>query len=411
MWDYVPILIGVFGASMVVGIYWKLKKDTIDYAKLLRIALCVAFFLSLLSVGRVHLRSGAPLILFWIAEFVLDLVIVRQGTQLKKTYNEFRLDPRRYLESRTMRICEALRPYFDVLAPNGSWKDVRVGKIVRPNGFQILLVVTAIVLVAVASLIAMFLFFNEEQQMRPIVWLVRYSLLFLAVRLTAGYVLIFALLMLARWLSVLRSPLQFKESFSCIVEYSGYGAAFASCIVLILPVIFLLFGKRLNSVDGPPFSLSLLFSAASVGALIGLVIGSFAGLFRLVYSRNLFYNSIIPSILFGIVDLGFLYGYCNLRPSILLNRYLESHLIQGVDTCDNVEAAESILRECLSWNCERFFAVVNMCDPSMGRLIDSVDVIYFRAVLGCLVCCVLWRLVRSIRRAKGGLPEDVVSSA
>lgn len=411
MWDYVPILIGVFGASMVVGIYWKLKKDTIDYAKLLRIALCVAFFLSLLSVGRVHLRSGAPLILFWIAEFVLDLVIVRQGTQLKKTYNEFRLDPRRYLESRTMRICEALRPYFDVLAPKGSWKDVRVGKIVRPNGFQIFLVVTAIVLVAVASLIAMFLFFNEEQQMRPIVWLVRYSLLFLAVRLTAGYVLIFALLMLARWLSVLRSPLQFKESFSCIVEYSGYGAAFASCIVLILPVIFLLFGKRLNSVDGPPFSLSLLFSAASVGALIGLVMGSFAGLFRLVYSRNLFYNSIIPSILFGIVDLGFLYGYCNLRPSILLNRYLESHLIQGVDTCDNVEAAESILRECLSWNCERFFAVVNMCDPSMGRLIDSVDVIYFRAVLSCLVCCVLWRLVRSIRRSKGGLPEDVVSSA
>lgn len=411
MWDYVPILIGVFGASMVVGIYWKLKKDTIDYAKLLRIALCVAFFLSLLSVGRVHLRSGAPLILFWIAEFVLDLVIVRQGTQLKKTYNEFRLDPRRYLESRTMRICEALRPYFDVLAPKGSWKDVRVGKIVRPNGFQIFLVVTAIVLVAVASLIAMFLFFNEEQQMRPIVWLVRFSLLFLAVRLTAGYVLIFALLMLARWLSVLRSPLQFKESFSCIVEYSGYGAAFASCIVLILPVIFLLFGKRLNSVDGPPFSLSLLFSAASVGALIGLVMGSFAGLFRLVYSRNLFYNSIIPSILFGIVDLGFLYGYCNLRPSILLNRYLESHLIQGVDTCDNVEAAESILRECLSWNCERFFAVVNMCDPSMGRLIDSVDVIYFRAVLSCLVCCVLWRLVRSIRRAKGGLPEDVVSSA
>ena len=411
MWDYVPILIGVFGASMVVGIYWKLKKDTIDYAKLLRIALCVAFFLSLLSVGRVHLRSGAPLILFWIAEFVLDLVIVRQGTQLKKTYNEFRLDPRRYLESRTMRICEALRPFFDVLAPKGSWKDVRVGKIVRPNGFQIFLVVTVIVLVAVASLIAMFLFFNEEQQMRPIVWLVRYSLLFLAVRLTAGYVLIFALLMLARWLSVLRSPLQFKESFSCIVEYSGYGAAFASCIVLILPVIFLLFGKRLNSVDGPPFSLSLLFSAASVGALIGLVIGSFAGLFRLVYSRNLFYNSIIPSILFGIVDLGFLYGYCNLRPSILLNRYLDSHLIQGVDTCDNVEAAESILRECLSWNCERFFAVVNMCDPSMGRLIDSVDVIYFRAVLSCLVCCVLWRLVRSIRRAKGGLPEDVVSSA
>ena len=253
MWDYVPILIGVFGALMVVGIYWKLKKDTIDYAKLLRIALCVAFFLSLLSVGRVHLRSGAPLILFWIAEFVLDLVIVRQGTQLKKTYNEFRLDPRRYLESRTMRICEALRPYFDVLAPKGSWKDVRVGKIVRPNGFQIFLVVTVIVLVAVASLIAMFLFFNEEQQMRPIVWLVRYSLLFLAVRLTAGYVLIFALLMLARWLSVLRSPLQFKESFSCIVEYSGYGAAFASCIVLILPVIFLLFGKRLNSVDGPPF--------------------------------------------------------------------------------------------------------------------------------------------------------------
>lgn len=411
MWDYVPILIGVFGASMVVGIYWKLKKDTIDYVKLLRIALCVAFFLSLLSVGRVHLRSGAPLILFWIAEFVLDLVIVWQGTQLKKTYNEFRLDPRRYLESRTMRICEALRPYFDVLAPKGSWKDVRVGKIVRPNGFQIFLVVTAIVLVAVASLIAMFLFFNEEQQMRPIVWLVRYSLLFLAVRLTAGYVLIFALLMLARWLSVLRSPLQFKESFSCIVEYSGYGAAFASCIVLILPVIFLLFGKRLNSVDGPPFSLSLLFSAASVGALIGLVMGSFAGLFRLVYSRNLFYNSIIPSILFGIVDLGYLYGYCNLRPSILLNRYLESHLIQGVDTCDNVEAAESILRECLSWNCERFFAVVNMCDPSMGRLIDSVDVIYFRAVLSCLVCCVLWRLVRSIRCAKGGLPEDVVSSA
>ena len=411
MWDYVPILIGVFGASMVVGIYWKLKKDTIDYAKLLRIALCVAFFLSLLSVGRVHLRSGAPLILFWIAEFVLDLIIVRQGTQLKKTYNEFRLDPRRYLESRTMRICEALRPYFDVLAPKGSWKDIRVGKIVRPNGFQIFLVVTAIVLVAVASLIAMFLFFNEEQQMRPIVWFVRYSLLFLAVRLTAGYVLIFALLMLARWLSVLRSPLQFKESFSCIVEYSGYGAAFASCIVLILPVIFLLFGKRLNSVDGPPFSLSLLFSAASVGALIGLVMGSFAGLFRLVYSRNLFYNSIIPSILFGIVDLGFLYGYCNLRPSVLLNRYLESHLIQGVDTCDNVEAAESILRECLSWNCERFFAVVNMCDPSMGRLIDSVDVIYFRAVLSCLVCCVLWRLVRSIRRSKGGLPEDVVSSA
>ena len=411
MWDYVPILIGVFGASMVVGIYWKLKKSTVSRLKLLRIALCAAFVLSLVSSSYVPLKSGAALIWFWIAEFLIDQVIVRHGTQLKKTYNEFRLDPRGYLESRTMRICEALRPYFNVLAPKGSWKDIRVGKIVRPNGFQFFLVVAAIVLVIVASVIAMFLFFNEEQQMRPIVWFVRYSLLFLAVRLTAGYVLILALLMLARWLSVLRSPLQFKESFSYVVEYSGYGAAFASCIVLILPVIFLLFGKRLNSVDGPPFSLSLLFSAASVGALIGLVMGSFVGLFHLVYSRNLFYNSIIPSVLFGVVDLGFLYGYCNLRPSILLNRYLESHLIQGVDTRNNVEAAESILRECLSWNCERFFAVVNMCDPSMGRLMDSVDVIYFRAVLIFLVGFVIGRLVRSIRRSKGGLPEDVVSSA
>ena len=129
------------------------------------------------------------------------------------------------------------------------------------------------------------------------------------------------------------------------------------------------------------------------------------------FSLFILYNSIIPSALFGIVDLGFLYGRFDLRPTVLLDRYLESHLIQGVDTCNNVEAAESILRECLSWNCERFFAVVNMCDPSMGRLIDSVDAIYFWAVLSCLVCFVLWRLVRSIRCAKGRLSEDFVSSA
>ena len=84
MWDYVPILIGVFGASMVVGIYWKLKKSTVSRLKLLRIALCAAFVLSLISVRNVPLKSGAALIWFWIAEFVLYLVIATLGERLKK---------------------------------------------------------------------------------------------------------------------------------------------------------------------------------------------------------------------------------------------------------------------------------------------------------------------------------------
>lgn len=76
MWDYVPIFIGIFGALIVSGIYWKLKKDAIDCVKLLRIALGVAFVLSLFSAGRVHFSSGVPLVLFWIVDFILCFVVV-----------------------------------------------------------------------------------------------------------------------------------------------------------------------------------------------------------------------------------------------------------------------------------------------------------------------------------------------
>ena len=143
MWDYVPILIGVFGASMVVGIYWKLKKDTIDYAKLLRIVLCVIFVLSLISVLYVPPKFRSALIWFWIALFVLHLVIGRLGSRAKKVYKEFSSDPQRYLISRLSRVDESMKSKVEALAPKGSWNDMSIGKPVSPGPLQIRLAIGA----------------------------------------------------------------------------------------------------------------------------------------------------------------------------------------------------------------------------------------------------------------------------
>ena len=148
-----------------------------------------------------------------------------------------------------------------------------------------------------------------------------------------------------------------------------------------------------------------------MGALGGLAFGCFVGLFHLIDSRNILYNSICPAVFFGLLNLGVLYGASGLRPSTLLNRYLESYSIEGVDACDNAETAKLIFDECLSWKCERFLAVVKKCDSSVNTVVAQNDTIYFWVVLSCLVCFVIWRLVRIIRRATGGLPDDVVSSA
>lgn len=411
MWDYVPIFIGIFGALIVSGIYWKLKEDAIDYAKLVQIALCVAFFLSLLSAGGVRLRSAVPLILFWIVDIILCFVIVPRGSQLKKIFEELRLDPQRYLKSRALRLHEAVKLKMEALVPKGSWNDMRISKPVSPGICQIVLAVGALVLALFFCVISWVFFFSEEENLRPLVWTFRYSLLFSVVIITFCYLMVLVIFAALQWFRIITLPIRFGRSLQCLADWSGYGAALASCLVLMLPVLFLFVDKKLNSVNHAFFSLSLLFDAASVGALGGLVIGCFVGLFRLIDSRNFLYNSIIPSALFGIVDLGFLYGRFDLRPTVLLDRYLESHLSEDDTICNGVMDAKSILNECLSWSCERMYAALKQCDPSMGRLIDSADVIYFWAVLIFLVGFVIGRLVRGIWRAKGGLSEGVVSSA
>ena len=404
VWDYVPIIIGIFGALIVSGIYRKLKKDAIDYAKLLRIALCVAFFLSLLSASRIQLRSGAPLILFWIVDLILCFVIVPRGSQLKKTFEELRLDPQRYLISRALRVNEAVKPISEALVPKGSWKDVRIGKPVSPGRFQIGLAIGASIGILFIIALTWVLFFSEEEYLRLGVWIIRYSLLFSAVIITFCYIMVLVFLAALRWLRILLSPIRFGKSLQCVADWSGYGAVLASCYVLMLPVLSLF-------VNHAFFSLSLLFDAASVGALGGLAFGCFVGLFHLIDSRNILYNSICPAVFFGLLNLGVLYGASGLRPSTLLNRYLESYSIEGVDACDNAETAKLIFDECLSWKCERFLAVVKKCDSSVNTVVAQNDTIYFWVVLSCLVCFVIWRIVRIIRRATGGLPDDVVSSA
>ena len=411
MWDYAPICIGIFGALIVSGIYRKLKKDTIDYAKLLRIALCVAFFLSLLSASRIQLRSGAPLILFWIVDLILCLVIVPRGSQLKKTFEELRLDPQRYLISRVSRVNEYMKPIVEALAPKDSWKDVRIGKFVSPAPLEIALAIGASIGILFIIALTWVFFFSEEEYLRLGVWIFRYSLLFSAVIITFCYLMVLVILAALQWFHVVLSPIQFRKSLQCVADWSGYGAALASCLVLVLPALSLFVGIKLNSANRPSFSLSLLFDAASVGALGGLVVGCFVGLFRLINSRNVIYNSICPAVFFGLLNLGVFYNALRLRPSVLLNRYIESYSIEGVDACDNAETAKLIFDECLSWKCERFLAVAKKCDSSVSAVVAQNDTIYFWVVLICLVCFVIWRLVCSIRRAKGGLPDDVVSSA
>ena len=411
MWDYVPIFIGIFGALIVSGIYWKLKKDAIDYIKLLQITLPVAFLLSLFSARYVHFSSGVPLILFWIVDIIPYIVIVLWGSQIRKTLEEFRLDPQRYLISRRLRVNEAVKSILEALVPKGSWKDVRIGEPVSPGRFQIGLAIGASIFALVFFAIARVFFFSEEEYLRLPVWTFRYSLLFSAVIITFSYLMVLVLLSDLRCYGILLSPIRFGKSLQCVADWSGYGAALASCLVLVLPALFLIVDKVLNSSNHASFSLSLLFDAASVGALGGLVIGCFLGLFRLIDSRNVLYSSISPAAFFVVLDLGLFYHVCKLRPSILLYRYLESHSIEGLDSCDDVETAKLLYNECLSWECERYFAVVKKCDPSVDALLTNVDAFYFGAVLIFLVGFVIGRLVCSIWCSKGGLPEDVVSSA
>lgn len=411
VWDYVPICIGIFGALVVVGIYRKLKNNAVSYFKLLQIALGVAFGLSLFSARYVHFRSAVPLILFWIVEFILYIVIKSWGSQLKKTFEELRLDPQRYLISRALRVNETVKPIKEALVPKGSWKDVRIGRPVSPGRFQIGLGIGASLGVLFFSVWIWFSFFSEEEYLRLAVWIGRYSLLFFAVIITFCYIMVLVLLAPLRWFHIVLSPIRFSKSLQCVADWSGYGAVLASCLVLVLPVLSLIADKVLNSSNHAPFSISLLFDAASVGALGGLVIGCFVGLFHLIDSRSILLNSICPAVFFGLLNLGVLYNAAGLRPSVLLNRYIESYSIEGVDACDNAETAKLIFDECLSWKCERFLAVVKKCDSSVNTVVAQSDTIYFWAVLGCLVCVVLWRLRCSIKRAKGGLPDDVVSSA
>lgn len=411
VWDYVPIFIGIFGALIVSGIYWKLKNNAVSYFKLLQIALGVAFGLSLFSARYVHFRSAVALIVFWIVEFILYIVIKSWGSQLKKTFEELRLDPQRYLISRALRVNETVKPIKEALVPKGSWKDVCIGRPVSPGRFQIGLGIGVSLGVLFFSVWIWFSFFSEEEYLRLAVWISRYSLLFSAVIITFCYIMVLVLLAPLRWFHIVLSPIRFSKSLQCVADWSGYGAVLASCLVLVLPVLSLIVDKVLNSSNHAPFSISLLFDAASVGALGGLVIGCFVGLFHLIDSRSILLNSICPAVFFGLLNLGVLYNAAGLRPSVLLNRYIESYSIEGVDACDNAETAKLIFDECLSWKCERFLAVVKKCDSSVNTVVAQSDTIYFWAVLGCLVCVVLWRLRCSIKRAKGGLPDDVVSSA
>ena len=411
MWDYVPIFIGIFGALIVSGIYWKLKKDAIDCVKLLRIALGVAFVLSLFSAGRVHFSSGVPLVLFWIVDFILCFVVVPRCSQLKKNFEELRLCPRRYLISRALHVNEAVKPILEAVVPKGSWNDIRFSKPMSPGLLRIGLAAGASIVALGLCLITWVFFFSEEKYLRLQVWTVRYSLLFSAVIITFCYLMVLIIFAVLRWLHIMLSPIRFGKSLRCVADWSGYGAALASCLVLVLPALSLFVGLKLNSANHPSFSLSLLFDAASVGALGGLAIGCFVGLFCLIDSRNVVYYSIGPAVFFGVLNLGLIYSALGLRPSVLLNRYVESYSIDGVDACDNAETAKLIFDECLSWQCERFLAVAKKCDSSVNAFVVQNDPIYFWLVLIILVCFVIGHLVYSIRRAKGELSEDVVSSA
>ena len=411
MWDYVPIFIGIFGALIASGIYWKLKKNTVSRLKLLRIALYAAFVLSLISVRNVPLKSGAALIWFWIAEFVLYLVIATLGERLKKVYKEFRSDPQRYLISRVSRVNESMKPIVEALVPKDSWKDVRIGKPVRPGPCQIARAVGSSISVMFFILLTWIIFFSEEEHLRLGVWIIRYSLLFSAVIFTFCYLMFLVFLAVLQWFHIVLSPIRFRKSLQCVADWSGYVAALASCLVLVLPALFLLSGKILNSANHAPFSLPLLFDAASVGALVGMVIGCFVGLFSLIDSRNVVYNSICPASLFGLLNLGVIFDAAGLRPSVLLNRYIESYPIDGVDACDNAETAKLIFNECLSGECERFLAVAKKCNSSVNAVVVQNDPIYFWAVLCILTLFVMCRVVLSFVRTKGGLCEDVVSSA
>ncbi|QGS11635.1 hypothetical protein [Schaalia odontolytica] len=404
-----PILIGVCGASVVVGIYWKLKKSSVSRLKLLRIALCAAFVLSLVSSSYVPLKSGAALIWFWMAEAIVYLVLVRLGSRLKNAYQEFRLDPQQYRRSRLLCVNETVKPIIEALVPKGSWKDVRIGEPVSPGPLQIGLAIVASIVALIFFAITRVFFFSEEEYLRLPVWTFRYSLLFSAAIITFSYLMVLVLLAALRWLRILLSPIRFGKSLQCVVDWSGYGAALASCLVLVLPALFLIVDKVLNSSNHATFSLSLLFDAASVGALGGLVIGCFLGLFSLIDSRNVLYNSISPAAFFVILDLGLFYRVCKLRPSILLYRYLESHSIEGVDSCDDVETAKLLYNECLSWECERYFAVVKKCDPSVGALLTNVDAVYFWTVVIVLLLFVVWRVVLTFKHAWGGDVERDIS--
>ncbi len=411
MWDYVPIFIGIFGALVVVGIYRKLKNDPVSYFKLLRIALGVAFVLSLFSARYVHFRSGAALICFWIAELVLYLVLVCLGSRLNNAYQEFRPDPQQYLRSRLLCVSEAVKQIVEALGPKGSWKDVRIGMPVPPGGRQIARAIGASIVASIFVMTTWVLFFSGKEDLRLQVWIFRYSLLCSAVIITFCYLMVLVLLAALQWFQILLSPVRFGKSLKCVADWSGYGSALASCLVLVVPALSVFVGIKLNSANHPSFSLSFLFDAASMGALGGLVVGCFVGLFRLIDSRNVLYNSICPAVFFGLLNLGLIYSALGLRPSVLLNRYVESYSIDGVDACDNAETGKLIRNECLSGECARFLAVVKKCHSSVNAFVVQNDPIYFWVVLIFLACFVIYRVVLSVRRAKGWLPEDVVSSA
>ena len=406
VWDYVPIFIGIFGALIVSGIYWKLKNNAVSYFKLLQIALGVAFGLSLFSARYVHFRSAVALIVFWIVEFILYIVIKSWGSQLKKTFEELRLDPQRYLISRALRVNETVKPIKEALVPKGSWKDVRIGKFVSPVPLEIALAIGALIGVLFIIALTWVLFFSEEEYLRLVVWTLRYSLLFSVAIITFCYLMVLVTFAALQRVHIMLFPIRFGKSHQCVADWSGYGAVLASCYVLVLPVFSLFVNKKLNTANHTFFSLSLLFDAASVGSLGGLAFGCFVGLVHLIDSRNILYNSVGPAVFFGLLNLGVLYNASGLRPSTLLNSYLESYSIEGVDACDNAETAKLIFDECLSWKCERFLAVAKKCDSSVNAVVAQNDSIYFWMVMIGLFCAVGWRVMVCFMPTRSGLGED-----